>query len=138
MKFNIFMPKNSFRHCFAMPPPLKGRLGYTLHLSRGDLWSPAGERSSPLPDDTKNVSVSQKNGGSKPPPYGEYDNSKKINFTFNKSPQFSSLKEGVRGRKNFFQEIFLPRDKNKKPNKTNKEVKNYEKRTRAFWLYGIQ
>ena len=29
---------------------------------------------SPLPDDTKNVSVSQKNGGSKPPPYREIDN----------------------------------------------------------------
>ena len=74
INFNIFMPKNSFRHCFAMPPSSRGRLGYTLHLCRGDLRSPAGERSSPLPDDTKNVSVSQKNGGSKPPPYREINN----------------------------------------------------------------
>ena len=33
MKFSIFMPKNSFRHCFAMPPPLKGRL-WKLFFSR--------------------------------------------------------------------------------------------------------
>ena len=26
INFNIFMPKNSFRHCFAMPPPSRGRL----------------------------------------------------------------------------------------------------------------
>ena len=49
-----------------MLPPLKGRLGYTLHLCRGDLRSPAGEHSSPLPDDTKNVSVSQKTAGASP------------------------------------------------------------------------
>ena len=48
--------------------PLKGRLGYTLHLCRGDLRSFAGERSSPLPDDTKNVSVSQKTAGASPRP----------------------------------------------------------------------
>ena len=76
IKFNIFMPKNSFRHCFAMPHvraapsvcfadvspsygerPLKGRLGYTLSLCRGDLRSPAGELRSPLPDDTNKVCV---------------------------------------------------------------------------------
>ena len=33
MKFNIFMPKNSFRHCFAMPPPSRGRL-WKLSFSR--------------------------------------------------------------------------------------------------------
>ena len=68
INFNIFMPKNSFRHCFAMPPPSRGRLGYTLHLCRGDLRAPAGERSSPLPDDKKNVSVSQKTAGASPRP----------------------------------------------------------------------
>ena len=37
-------------------------------IRRGDLRSLAGERSSPLPDDTKNVSVSQKMAGASPRP----------------------------------------------------------------------
>jgi hypothetical protein len=34
----------------------------------------------------------------------------KNNFAFNKSPQFSSLKKGVWGKKAFFQESFFPRE----------------------------
>jgi hypothetical protein len=56
----------------------------------------------------KTLAYCKKNGGSKPPPYGKYRNSKKQFLILNSIiPQFSSLKRGA-GEKAFFQESFSP------------------------------